>query len=89
MSGVDFGDRLGVGSFGATYRAKYRGKSAVVKIMYQPIHKSYTDQDLKPMKVVNPAKFFSAIQSYFSRISVGLLSYDSRSTLIRLDQRKK
>ena len=35
-----------------------------------------------------PSKLFSAIQSYSSRISVGLLSYDSRSTLIRLDQLK-
>ena len=31
-----------------------------------------------------PSKFFSALQSYCSRSTVGLLSYDSRSTLIQL-----
>ena len=35
-----------------------------------------------------PSKFFSVLQSYCSRSSVGLFSYDSRSTLIRLDWRK-
>ena len=34
-------------------------------------------------------KFFSALQSYCSRLLVGLLSYDGRSTLIWLDLRKK
>ena len=37
----------------------------------------------------NPSKFFSALQSHCSRLSVILLSYDSRSTLVRLDRRKK
>ena len=32
-----------------------------------------------------PSKFFSAFQAYCSRLSVALLSYDSRSTRIRLD----
>ena len=36
-----------------------------------------------------PSKFFSALQSYCSRLSVVLLSCDSRSTLIRLNRRKK
>ena len=35
-----------------------------------------------------PSKFFSTVQSYCPRLSVVLLSYDSRSTLIRLDRRK-
>ena len=35
-----------------------------------------------------PVKFFSAVQLYCSRFSVGLLSYDSISTLLRLDCRK-
>ena len=34
-----------------------------------------------------PSKFFSALPSYCPRLSVVLLSYDSRSTLIRLDRR--
>ena len=34
-----------------------------------------------------PSKFFSAIQSYCSRLSVGLLSYNRRLTLLRLDRR--
>ena len=37
----------------------------------------------------DPPKFFSALQLYCSRLSAGLLSYDSRSTLKRLDVRKK
>ena len=36
-----------------------------------------------------PVQFFSAIQSYCPCISVGLLSYNSRSTLMRLNGRKK
>ena len=39
--------------------------------------------------VAYPSKIFSAIQSFCSRLSIGLLSYDSRSTPIRLDHRKK
>ena len=35
-----------------------------------------------------PSKFFSATQLFCSRLSIGSLSYDSRSTLIRLDRRK-
>ena len=35
-----------------------------------------------------PSKFFSALQSYCSRLSIVLLSYDSRSTLIRRDRKK-
>ena len=38
---------------------------------------------------INLPKCFWAIQSFFLRISVGLLSYNSRSTLIRLDASKK
>ena len=34
-------------------------------------------------------RFFSVTQLYWSRLSVGLLLYDSRSTLIRLDHREK
>ena len=34
-----------------------------------------------------PSKFFSAFQSYCPRLSVGWLSYNSRSSLIRLDRR--
>ena len=37
---------------------------------------------------IHPIKFLSAIQSYCSCLSVVLLSYDSRSTLLRLDRRK-
>ena len=37
----------------------------------------------------NPSKFFSALQSFCCRLSVGLLSYDNRSTLKRLHQRIK
>ena len=33
--------------------------------------------------------FFSALQSYCSRLSIVLLSYDGKSTLIRLERRKK
>ena len=36
-----------------------------------------------------PSNFFSAIESYCSRLSVSLLTYDSRSALIRLDRRKQ
>ena len=36
-----------------------------------------------------PSKFFLALQSFCCRLSVVLLSYDSRSTLIRLDRTKK
>ena len=36
-----------------------------------------------------PSIFFSALQSYCSRLSVVFLSYESSSTLIRLDRRKK
>ena len=35
-----------------------------------------------------PFKYFSSTQSHCPRISVGLRSYDSRSTLIQLDHRK-
>ena len=35
-----------------------------------------------------PFKFFSALQSYCPRFSVILLSYNSRSTLIRMDCKK-
>ena len=35
-----------------------------------------------------PSKFLSSLQSYCPRLSVGLLSYDSSSTLIRLDRWK-
>ena len=38
-----------------------------------------------PKEFHNPSKFFSALQSYCFRLSVVLLSYDSRSTLIRRD----
>ena len=38
---------------------------------------------------INPSKFLSALQSYCPRLSVILLSYDSRSTPIRLDRRNK
>ena len=38
---------------------------------------------------VYPSKFFSALQLYCFRLSVGMLSYNSRLTLIRLDRRKK
>ena len=37
----------------------------------------------------HPSKFFSALQSYCSIISVVLLSYNSRSTLIWLDRKIK
>ena len=37
----------------------------------------------------HPSKFFSAIQSYLSRLSVGFPLYNGRSTLIRLDGRNK
>ena len=40
-------------------------------------------------RMPDPSKFFSPLESYCSRLSVGLLSYDSRLTLIRLDRRKK
>ena len=36
-----------------------------------------------------PSKFFSALQSYYPRLLIVLLSCDSRLTLIRRDQRKK
>ena len=36
----------------------------------------------------NQSKFFSVILLYWSCLSVGLLSFDSRSTLIRRDRRK-
>ena len=36
-----------------------------------------------------PSKFFLALQSFCCPLSVVLLSYDSKSTLIRLDCRKK
>ena len=39
--------------------------------------------------VYSPSKFFSALPSVCSRLSVGLLWYDSRSTLRRLHQREK
>ena len=39
--------------------------------------------------VSHPSKFFSVLQSYCFRLSVVFLSYDSRSTLIRLDRRKE
>ena len=38
--------------------------------------------------VYHPSKLFSALHTYCSRISVVLLSYNSRSTLIRLDCKK-
>ena len=34
----------------------------------------------------NPFNYFSALRSYCSRFSVGLLSYDSTTTLMRLDR---
>ena len=37
----------------------------------------------------SPSKFFLALQSYCPRLSVVLLSYDSRSTLIRQDRTEK
>ena len=40
-------------------------------------------------KVLFPSKLFSVFQSYCSRLSVGLLFYDSKSTLFRLDGWKK
>ena len=39
-------------------------------------------------KLNHPSNFFSAI-SYFSQLPVSLLSFNSRSTLIRLNKRKK
>ena len=38
---------------------------------------------------IYPFKFFSALQSFCCRLSVVLLSYHSRSTLIQRDRRKK
>ena len=40
------------------------------------------------LKMPNPSSFFPALQWYCSCLSVSLLSYDSRSILIRLDRRK-
>ena len=45
--------------------------------------------EVEYVRTYYPSKFFSALRSYCSRLSVGMLSYDSRSTLIRLDHRKK
>ena len=39
--------------------------------------------------ISNPSKFFSAIQSYCFCLSVSLFSYESKSTLLQLDDRKK
>ena len=36
-----------------------------------------------------PSKFFLALQSFCCRLSIVLLSYDIKSTLMRLDRRKK
>ena len=36
------GERLGVGTFGATSRAKFEGKDAAAKVMHQAVHKKYT-----------------------------------------------
>ena len=60
----------------------HRGKKQIIF--------SYTRLMHKTMALIryHPSKFFSALQSYCSRISVGLPSYDSRSTLIRLDGSK-
>ena len=44
---------------------------------------------LQRMVVYYPSKFFSAIQSFCSRLSVVLVSYDSGSTLLQLDRRIK
>ena len=38
---------------------------------------------------MTPSKHFSLIQSYCSRLSVSLLSYRSRATLLQLDHRNK
>ena len=40
-----------------------------------------------PVPRTLPSNFFQPFQSYCSRLSVGLLSYDSRSSLLRLDRR--
>ena len=41
------------------------------------------------IQVHYPSKFFTPLQLCWSHLSVGLLSYDSRWTLIRVDRRKK
>ena len=41
------------------------------------------------LPVMLPVLFFSTIQSLCSRLSVALLSYDSGSTIFRLDRRLK
>ena len=43
---------------------------------------------LPEVGICYPSKFFSSLQSYCPHLSVVLLSYDGRSTLIRLDRTK-
>ena len=44
-SDLVLGDRFGVGTFGATYAAKYAGESVSAKILHQALHKKYTGKD--------------------------------------------
>ena len=48
----------------------------------------YTLTESWDVSLYYPSKFFSALQLYCSRFSVCLLSYDSRSTLLRRDRIK-
>ena len=57
-------------------------KNKETELMPRARDKQYQSKTTRPI-------FFPALLSYCSRLSVVLLSYDSRSTLIRLDRRQK
>ena len=70
-----------------------RGKQARHKYVIYVSSTDYSASEISLPSFSNyaryPSKFFSALQSYCPCLSVILLSYDGRSTLIRLDRRKK
>lgn len=41
------GERLGVGTFGATSKATFRGETVAAKVMHQAVHKKYTGNQNK------------------------------------------
>ena len=49
---------------------------------------AWVTSNMERFFVLFPVQIFLSLKSYCSRLSVGMLSYNSRVTLIRLDRRK-
>ena len=70
-----------------------QGEADVLDTRQTPVHALHCMRKLMVLLsstdivAIYPSKFFLTLQSFCCRLSVVLLSYDSRSALIRLDRR--